>query len=183
MILASASPRRRELLARLVAAFEVVPADVDETPAPGEAPEETASRLADEKWRKVARTAPEAIVIAGDTVVALGDHQLGKPADAAEAIDMLRTLSGRTHRVLTALTAGMLERPVRRITTSEVRFRAIDEAEIRAYVGTGEPLDKAGAYAIQGGAAAFVEEVAGSFTNVVGLPLEALQEMLDEIRG
>jgi septum formation protein len=183
VILASASPRRRELLARLVPAFEVVPADVEEEPLPGERPESTARRLAREKWRTISALHPEAIVVAGDTVVAVGERQLAKPKDEAEAREMLRALSGRAHEVLTAICIGPCRRPIERIASTTVRFRELGDEEIARYVATGEPMDKAGAYAIQGGAAAFVASVEGSTTNVIGLPLEALEEALAELAG
>ena len=180
LVLASASPRRRELLATLGLVFEVRPSDLDETPRPGEAPEALAIRLALAKARAVARAGE--LVLGADTVVALGDEPLGKPADAAEARTMLARLSGRRHRVWTGV--ALVEQDVRRrreavrAARTEVEFRPLTAAEIDAYVATGEPLDRAGAYAIQGGAAAFAARVEGSLSNVVGLPLELLLDLL-----
>lgn len=181
VILASASPRRRELLGRLIVDFEVVPADVDEDPLPGEHPEATSQRLAHQKWHKVSATYPDALVIAGDTVVAIGEHQLAKPRDEEEASAMLQALSGRAHRVITGLAVGPAGRAICKVVSTTVQFRRLDEMEISDYVATGEPMDKAGAYAIQGGAAGFVVGIEGSYTNVVGLPLEALEEALAEL--
>lgn len=183
VILASASPRRRELLGRLIVDFEVIPADVDEDPYPGESPEVTAQRLAHQKWHKVSATDPEVLVIAGDTVVAIGECQLAKPRDEEEARAMLRALSGRAHRVITGLAVGPADRAICKVVSTTVHFRHLEETEIADYVATGEPMDKAGAYAIQGGAADFVVGVEGSYTNVVGLPLEALEEALAELAG
>ncbi|HRI44367.1 MAG TPA: Maf family protein [Fimbriimonadaceae bacterium] len=181
VILASASPRRRELLGRLIVDFQVVPADVDEDPLPGESPETTAQRLAHQKWHKVSATYPGALVIAGDTVVAIGERQLAKPRDEEEAGTMLRALSGRAHRVITGLAVGPPGRTICKVVSTTVQFRRLDEMEIADYVATGEPMDKAGAYAIQGGAEGFVVGIEGSYTNVVGLPLEALEEVLAEL--
>ncbi len=176
LVLASASPRRRELLATLGLVFEVRPSDLDETPRPGEAPEALAIRLALAKARAVARAGE--LVLGADTVVALGDEPLGKPADAAEARAMLTRLSGRSHQVWTGValveTGPGRQRTAAGAARTEVDFRPLDAAEIDAYVASGEPLDRAGAYAIQGGAAGFAERLEGSWSNVVGLPLETL---------
>jgi septum formation protein len=187
LVLASASPRRRELLARLGFAFEVRPTDVEETPFALEGPEAMVLRLALAKARAAAR--PGEIVLGADTVVAAGGEILGKPRDDEEAREMLHRLAGRSHEVWTgvALVAatGRGEAPAReraRACRTEVVFRALSEREIADYVATGEPRDKAGAYAIQGGAAAFVERVEGDFTNVVGLPLALVQDLLAELR-
>ena len=180
LVLASASPRRRELLASLGVVFEVRPVAADETPRPGEWPEALALRLALAKARAAA--ADGDLALGADTVVAVDDEPLGKPADAAEARIMLARLSGRRHRVWTGV--ALVERDARRrreavrATRTEVEFRPLTAAEIDAYVETGEPLDRAGAYAIQGGAAAFAARVEGSLSNVVGLPLETLLDLL-----
>lgn len=183
MILASGSPRRRALLQLVLDEFTVIPADVDERPVPGESPEQAARRLAREKALLVADRYPAALVIAADTVVALPENggpetALGKPESLNDAIEMLSLLSGSRHAVLT----GVCLRSARGLSAfcerTWVSFRSLDRAEIERYVAGGEPLDKAGAYAIQGGAAAFVEQVEGPISNVIGLPLEALVEAL-----
>jgi septum formation protein len=177
--LASASPRRRQLLAQVGLAPAVAPSDVDETPHPGEAPAAYARRVAEDKARACAATGA---VLAADTVVALEGRILGKAADAAEARAMLADLSGRTHEVHTAVVlkdpAGALHGVV---VTTEVRFRRLDAAEIARYVETGEPMDKAGAYGIQGEGGALVAWVHGSYTNVVGLPLEETLALLAQV--
>lgn len=182
VILASASPRREELLRTLVPTFSVVPADLDESAFADPDPWITARNLAREKAMRVFESHPESLVIAGDTVVAVeepgGWVQLAKPADAAENSAFLRQLSGRKHAVITGLAIRWPGGLSAQTETTEVRFRDLTDAEINAYVATGEGLDKAGGYAIQGGAQAFVAEVRGSTSNVVGLPLELLEEAL-----
>jgi septum formation protein len=182
LILASASPRRRELLATLGLEFEVVPSEADETLPAHLNPREAAIRLAREKGRWVARLRPDAWVLSADTIVVVGEEILGKPRDAAEALSMLRRLSGRRHSVITAfcLIHAELGRERCEAVETQVSFRAVAPGELAAYARSGEPLDKAGAYAIQGGAAGFVEAVEGSYSNVVGLPLERLAEVLRE---
>lgn len=180
LVLASSSPRRRELLATLGVEFEVRPADADETPRAGEAPEPLVLRLALAKARAAAR--PGELVLGADTIVALDGEPLGKPADAGEARAMLARLSGRHHQVWTGVAlvernaTGARERALAVVT--DVVFRSLEPAEIDAYVASGEPLDRAGAYAIQGGAAAFVASVDGSWSNVVGLPVGAVRGLL-----
>ena len=172
--LASASPRRSELLRQLGVRFTVRPADIKEEQGPGEAPEEYVLRLATAKARAVAaalRPGEQAPVLAADTAVVLGSELLGKPADAPEAIRMLERLSGRSHRVLTAVAVDCGGQVESLLSESEVRFRATTAAERVAYCATGEPLDKAGGYGIQGHAAVFVESLQGSYSGVVGLPL------------
>ncbi len=180
LILASASPRRRELLARLSLKFEVFAAEAEETPPAGLAPREAALHLAREKGREVAARRPEAWVLSADTVVAVGGEVLGKPKDSAEALAMLERLSGRGHLVITAFCLLGLAPDRERCEAVETRvfFREIPREALRAYAESAEPLDKAGAYAIQGGAAAFIERIEGSYSNVVGLPLERLSEVL-----
>lgn len=173
VILASGSPRRRELLARIAWPYEVQPADVDESRLPGEAPEAYVRRLADEKALRVARQARDAAVLAADTAVVVDGDVLGKPVDDREAAAMLARLAGREHVVLTGLAwACDGEVRARETTASRVRFRPLSDREIAAYVATGEPHDKAGAYGIQAGASAFVTGVSGSVTGVIGLPVE-----------
>jgi len=185
LVLASASPRRRELLARAGIAFEVLAPELPEEREPGEPPEEFAVRLAFEKALAVARRVgrePRRVVLAADTIVVQGEEVLGKPRDAAEAAAHLRRLAGRRHRVLTAvavLDSATLEAR-RTLVESGVAMRAASESEIAAYVATGEPLDKAGAYAAQGEGRRFVARIDGSETNVIGLPLEESLALLRE---
>jgi septum formation protein len=182
VVLASASPRRVELLGSLVSDFEILPADVDEEALTTLDPVQTAEHLARAKAYAVREARPEALVIGGDTVVALDEtRQLAKPASAEEAKAMLRSLSGGSHRVITAICLCWPGGEDLFSVATAVVFRPLSEEEIDAYVRTGEPMDKAGAYAIQGGASGFVEHIEGSWSNVVGLPLEALKERLAAI--
>jgi septum formation protein len=170
LVLASASPRRRELLGQLGLRFTVAAADIDETPRPDEAPEAYVLRLAREKARAVASRFPGAWVLAADTTVVLGRELLGKPRDAAEAREMLSRLSGRTHEVHTGVAlAGRAEEAL--VVRTRVTFRTLGPEEIAWYASSGEPLDKAGAYAVQGKGGFLVEALEGSPTNVIGLPL------------
>ena len=189
LILGSSSPRRRELLAAAGWAFEVVTPDVEEIPRRGETPSAFARRAACDKARAVAaRLAPRRpgaaprVVIGCDTVVALGRRILGKPRDAAEARRMLRALSGRRHRVISGVCVLTENergwRTAVRVVTTQVTFRPVGGREIARYVAGGEPMDKAGAYAIQGGAAGLVREVRGSYTNVVGFPMTEVLELI-----
>jgi len=170
--LASASPRRGELLRQIGVPFTVRAAAIDEAPLLRETPEAYVVRLAAAKaeaiWASVADARP---VLGADTAVVLDDEILGKPADATEAAAMLERLSGRTHRVLTAVAVRHGGGVDTRVSDSEVRFRATTAAERVAYCATGEPFDKAGGYGIQGHAAVFVESIKGSYSGVVGLPL------------
>ena len=185
IILASASPRRRELLGLAGIAFEVVVSPVEE-PAPdvGEHPAAYAARMARLKAAAVAALHPDAVVVGADSVVAVGETILGKPKDAADALRMLTLLSGRTHQVVTgcAIFAPGKEPEIFSVAT-DVTMLAINQARLAAYVATGEPMDKAGAYAIQGGAAAFVTSICGSYTNVVGLPLAEVVVHLRQIQS
>jgi septum formation protein len=187
LILASASPRRAEILRDAGMTFDVLAVDVDETPRAGESAEAICRRLAEVKARAaVARLVPAgeaAIVVAADTTVEIAGEILGKPASPEEARAMLRRLSGKTHRVLTALSLIRLPDGAVRsdLESTAVRVSALSTQEINAYVATGEPLDKAGAYAIQGRAGCFVESVAGCYFNVVGLPLARLYRNLKEL--
>jgi septum formation protein len=182
VILASASPRRRELLRELVTDFEVVITDVDEQELPGESPWGLAERLAETKALAVAGRRPEALVIGGDTVVAFEERDawrlLAKPTDQGDACAMLASLGGREHLVVTGVCVVWPQGKETFSDRTAVRFRDLSEAEIEDYVAGGEPMDKAGGYAIQGGAAGFVESVEGSVSNVIGLPLERLSEVL-----
>ena len=175
LILASGSPRRRELLAALGHPFAVVVPEVDETPLPGERPRAFAERMAEEK---AAAAEGDGIVVAADTIVVLEDRILGKPVDAADARKMLRALSGGAHKVVTGVCVKNRNHATVFSVGTEVVFRTLEEAEIEAYVATGEPMDKAGAYAVQGGAAHMVRAINGSYTNVVGLPICELHEAL-----
>ena len=181
LVLASASPRRAELLRAAGFAFTVRIADVDESVRDGEAPEAYVLRLAVEKARAVARGAGE-VVLAADTTVVVDQEILGKPADAADAARMLRRLAGRSHRVLTGVCVLAGDRVDARVSATEVEFLPLDEAEIGWYIATGEPMDKAGAYGIQGRCSRFVARVEGSYANVVGLPVALVYEMLKRYR-
>lgn len=179
LILASSSPRRHELLGLLLPRHHVIPPDIEEVPRSDETPVAFAARVAREKAESVSNRHPGQWVCGADTVVTIDGAILGKPADASEATRMLRALSGRTHRVCTAIAlAGTGASIEHRGVESEVTFRQIEPGEIEAYVATGEPFDKAGAYGLQGGGGRFVTRVAGSWSNVVGLPLVEVATML-----
>jgi septum formation protein len=191
LVLASASPRRRELLAQAGYSFEVHPAHIPEDPKPGEEPIAYVTRLAREKaevvfrqlraaGREATESAAEGLAVLGaDTTVTLDDHILGKPEDAADAARMLRLLSGRTHRVITgvALVSANVAEVAAEVTA--VRFLTLSESEIADYIATGEPMDKAGAYAIQGRAARWIPRIEGCYFNVVGLPLALVAGMIE----
>ncbi len=185
VILASASPRRRELLARAGIGFEVLAPSVPEEQAPGEAPEAFATRVALAKALAVAQRVgrePRRLVLAADTIVVQGSLVLGKPRDAAEAASHLRRLVGRRHRVLTAVAvidSATLEAR-HALVESRVALRPVSEAEIAAYAASDEPLDKAGAYAAQGEARRFISRIEGSESNVIGLPIEESLALLRE---
>ncbi|HKB81288.1 MAG TPA: Maf family protein [Thermoanaerobaculia bacterium] len=179
-ILASSSPRRRELLASIGLEFDIIPSNIPEVPGENETPEEYVARLSREKARAVAERNPSRWVIAADTTVVLGDALLEKPADPADAARMLTLISGQTHVVHTGVT---LERITphwadTHVATTEVRMLALTPGDIAWYVRTGEPLDKAGGYAAQGVGGMFIDSIHGSYTNVVGLPLASLFQML-----
>jgi septum formation protein len=180
IILASASPRRQELLKNAGIALEVRPADIPEIPHAGEAPVTFAERMAREKAHAVRASLPERVILAADTVVAVENEILGKPANTEDAVRMLRLLSGRTHAVTTGVCLTVQGREDVRSETTAVEFSRMTEAEIRDYVATGEPMDKAGAYAIQGGASRWITRVDGDYNNVVGLPVELVLKMLKE---
>jgi septum formation protein len=180
LVLASASPRRAELLTTAGFSFEVRPADVDETPRPDELPADYALRVARDKARSVAACARAgSSVLAADTVVVVGTQTLGKPADHADARRMLAMLSGTVHEVLTAVVLQHGERESSEVASTRVRFVPLSEAEIDWYVKSGEPDGKAGAYAIQGLGSRFVDWIEGSWSNVVGLPVATVYRMLD----
>lgn len=181
LIVASGSPRRRELLERVGLEVTVVPADVDESVVAGETPERCAVRLAVAKASRVAAARSNDWVLAADTVVALGQRILGKPADPAEAAAMLRELAGVEHQVTTGICVIDPDRTRRTLAvTTAVSMRAIDATDVAGYVASGEWRGKAGGYAIQGIGAALVREVRGSVTNVIGLPLVEVLELLAE---
>jgi len=178
LVLASASPRRAELLRAAGIAFYVFPADVDERQHPGEDAGIYVQRLATAKAAHVAKAYPGRPVLGADTTVVVDGEVLGKPRDAAEAAAMLGRLSGRSHRVLTGVCLiGADGRAETSVASTTVEFRAVTAAEIERYVASGEPMDKAGAYAIQGGAGGFVTRIDGDYDNVVGLPVALIQAM------
>jgi septum formation protein len=192
--LASRSPRRRELLAQIGVRFHLLlfralpqaDPEVDEAVVPGESPREYVTRVSRAKaqagWRRMLRrNLPRAPVLAADTAVVLDGRILGKPADREDAAGMLGALSGRRHEVLTAVAVTCEERTELAVSASEVEFRPLAASEIRDYVASGEADDKAGAYAIQGGAARFVREMRGSYSGVMGLPLYETAQLLDKI--
>jgi len=192
LVLASASPRRQELLRNARIAFDVHPAHVPEDPLPGESAKDCAERLAREKALAIARQRPKDVVLGADTVVVVGDEILGKPADANDAARMLRLLSGRTHQVITGI---CLVRPVTSnqypvageqvIVSSEstlVTVSQLTDQEIADYVASGEPMDKAGAYAIQGMASRWIPRIEGDYSNVMGLPIALVCRMLRQSR-
>ena len=182
-ILASSSPRRRELLASIGVAYDIVPPHVPEEHRPGEAPEEYVARLSRDKAEAVARQHPAQWIIAADTTVLLGDQLLEKPADKRDAARMLSLIAGRTHTVYTGVTLQNLGRQYSetRVAESEVRMLPLSASDISWYVETGEPLDKAGAYAVQGIGGMFIDSIHGSYTNVVGLPLAMLFQMMRKV--
>jgi len=180
LVLASASPRRSELMALAGLRFEVLPAHIDEQVLPGELPADHVMRLSREKAQAVAEKGDGRFFVGADTVVVLDGRIMGKPRDEAEALAMLTDLSGRDHEVITGITVFDRDQQVclTRSVTTEVRFRELSAHEIQDYVASGCPMDKAGAYAIQGGAVHFVRAISGSYTNVVGLPMAELYELL-----
>lgn len=196
LVLASASPRRQELLRGAGISFTVHPADIDETPFAGEPPRECAERLAREKALAVWRTRPQDLVLGADTIVVIEEKILGKPVDGDDAVRMLRLLSGRVHQVITGVCVvepvASNSAPHSRDVKSEneilrtasettlVIMTRLSDDEIRDYVATGEPMDKAGAYAIQGMASRWIPRIEGDYSNVVGLPLALVYRMLRE---
>ena len=172
LVLASASPRRVELLALVgITPDRTLPADIDETPLKDETPPRLAARLASEKARVVSELCPDAVVLAADTVVAVGRRLLEKAADEAEAVRFLKLLSGRNHRVFTGVAVVAGGRLTQRVVDTRVTFKVLSDAEIATYVASGEWKGKAGGYAIQGRAGAFVSRIVGSYPAVMGLPL------------
>lgn len=192
LVLASASPRRQELLGNACIPFTVQPAEIDETRRAGESPRACAERLAREKALVVARTRPEDYVLGADTIVVIDGEILNKPQDPNDAVRMLRKLSGRTHEVITGIClvkpASGVQSPFAgdSLRTESERTRVtmceLSDAEIRAYIATGEPMDKAGAYAIQGIASRWIPRIEGDYSNVVGLPVALVYRMLREAK-
>jgi len=180
IVLASASPRRREILSAAGLPFRVRVADIEEQRSPGEEPEAYARRLAREKAAAIARTEP-GIILSADTVVVLGDRVFEKPADEADARRMLTLLAGREHEVITGIAILHEHGEIVDAARTRVRFAPLTNDEIAAYAATGEPMDKAGAYAIQGLASKFVERIDGCYSNVVGLPIALAYRHLREI--
>jgi septum formation protein len=184
LVLASASPRRQRLLADLGLRFEVRPPEADETPLPGEAPETMVERLARDK--ALTRLDPGEVVLAADTTVAIDGEILGKPLDPADARRMLGVIAGREHEVFTGVAAATRDaagapRLAVRVARTRVRMRPLTAEEIADYVASGEPLDKAGAYAIQEHGSLLVDSIDGNFTNVVGLPLPTVADCLADL--
>lgn len=181
LILASQSPRRRELLTLIGLVHDVVPADLDESLLPGESPSGHAERLARAKAAAIALLHLEAVVVGADTIVVLDGQVLGKPRDPLDATRMLRMLSGRTHTVLTAVAVARGAMLVAAVESVEVTFRALSDTCIASYLATGEPMDKAGSYGIQGYGATLVERIHGDYFAVMGLALGTLVELLRSV--
>ena len=179
-ILASASPRRKALLQRLINGFRVVVSDADETVEAGQAPHEFAVKTAEKKAVDVSARNPDAVVIGADTIVVCGGEIMGKPADDADAFRMLEKLSGKTHEVVTGLCVRCNGKSFLTYETTKVEFDNMTKDEILTYIKTGEPADKAGAYGIQGAAGVFIKKIEGCYFNVVGLPLNALRRLLGQ---
>lgn len=181
VVLASASPRRRDLLDLIGIAHEVRPANIDETLRPRETPRRYAERLAREKASAIATRDPDLITIGADTVVVINRKVLGKPADATDAARMLRMLSGREHTVITAVAVSRGRKLRSAIEEVRVKFRRLRDDEIDAYIAMGEPMDKAGAYGIQGYGATIVERIEGDYFAVMGLPLVRLVGLMRDV--
>jgi len=179
LVLASQSPRRAELIGRLGLAFETLPADIDESYLPGETPPQHAERLSREKALRIAADRPEALVVGSDTIVVIDGEVLGKPRDRGHAMEMLARLSGREHEVCTGVAVahgGRVESGLERV---RVRFRPLDARATGEYVATGEPMDKAGAYGIQGFGSALVEGIEGDYFAVMGLPVVRMLALIE----
>lgn len=181
VVLASSSPRRRELLNLIGIAHEVRPANIDETKRPRESPRNHAERLAREKASAVVARDPDAVTIGADTIVVIDRKVLGKPVDSREAARMLGMLSGRSHTVITAVAVARGDQLESAVEEVRVKFRRLSDDEIEAYIATGEPMDKAGAYGIQGFGATIVESVEGDYFAVMGLPLVRLVRLLGNV--
>lgn len=184
LVLASASPRRRELIALLGVPYRVTPVDVDETPPDGHAPREVVMFLARQKALEVAKDEQDAVVLGADTVVVCEGEILGKPRDADDALQMLRRLNGREHQVFTGVALldvkqGTVVREQCDAVCTRVWFREVDDEHLRRYIATGEPMDKAGAYGAQGYGSTLIERIEGCYFNVVGLPVSRVCAMLE----
>ena len=182
LVLASQSPRRLELLKQITSQFKVVPSSIEEKIDYGLRPEENARLLARAKAEDVAKNYPECWVIGADTIVTLHQEILGKPVDTADAQRMLRRLSGKEHRVATGICVVSPKKTLDKAITSKVRFKSLANEEIINYVQTGEPMDKAGGYAIQGIGSFMIREFSGSKTNIIGLPIDELKVLLEKTR-
>lgn len=180
LILASQSPRRKELLGLFHIPFDIRVADIDESMDPGKDPAAEVARVSCAKANAIQRTKND-VVIAADTIVVLDGRVLGKPADKADAVAMLTALSGKDHQVMTGVTVLRADHCVTHTEITDIHFRSLSAREIESYVATGEPMDKAGAYGIQGGAALFAERMHGDYYNVMGLPVCALWKLLREV--
>ena len=180
LILASQSPRRKELLGLFHLPFEIRVADIDETMDSRKSPFDEVARVSRAKAQAIPREEND-VVIAADTIVVCSGQVLGKPRDEADAVRMLSLLSGRDHQVMTGMTVIRGEKSISCTVVTDIHFRSLSEKEIRNYVATGEPMDKAGSYGIQGGAALFAEKMVGDYYNVMGLPVCRLGKILKEI--
>lgn len=178
VILASQSPRRQELLKRLLSTFDIMPADIDESVQPHHTPETYVTEMAAAKAQAIADLHPDALVIACDTIVVHGSQIMGKPASEAAAFDLLRALSGTTHMVYTAIVLQKDSQLEQALIPAEVEFFDLTDDEIRKYLATGEYADKAGAYGIQGAAGIFVKKVTGDYYSIVGFPVGVVHQML-----
>jgi septum formation protein len=181
LVLASSSPRRAELLRAAGIAFDVLPVDLDERLLPREKPKDYVRRLAEAKAAAAAARTPDAVVIGADTTVVIRKQVLGKPSGRPDAERMLRMLSGQSHDVLTGVCVRMGPRDLSRVEQSRVRMAALSDAEIAWYLNTGEAMDKAGGYAVQGLASRFITSIDGSYSNVVGLPVAAVYDLLKQL--
>jgi septum formation protein len=179
LVLASQSPRRAELIGRLGLAFDTVPADIDESYLHGETPPQHAERLSREKAQAVSAGRPEALVVGSDTIVVVDGDVLGKPRDREHAVEMLLRLSGREHEVITGVAVAQGRRVESGIERVRVRFRALERVSWEEYAATGEPMDKAGAYGIQGFGSAVVERIDGDYFAVMGLPVVRMLTLLE----
>ncbi len=181
VILASSSPRRKELLSKAVSEFNVIPADIDETVTMGESPLAYVERMAKEKAMCLVKEYQEAIVIGCDTTVVLGDEIMGKPKDDKDAYRMLQKLSGTTHQVLTSVYIQTPKDVFQKTETVDVVFYPLDDLDIRHYIATTEHKDKAGAYGIQGQGALFVKEISGDYYSIVGFPIGYVNQVLKKV--
>jgi septum formation protein len=180
IILASKSPRRKKILEQVGLNFEVAASDFDESQIEFETPQEMVEKLSFEKAKVIAQRNPGAIIIGADTVVIFRKEIIGKPKSKADAVRILKLLSGNTHEIITGFTVIEDKKSITKHITSKIKFKKLNEDEIKAYVATGEPMDKAGGYGIQERGGLFMENITGDYFNVVGLPISALAEVLKE---